>query len=85
MLTFMTVVIVFTLGAMALSVGAGILSFGVSFLGHLAKGICSLVGVLLMPLALVLAACYSLGFLLPILVPLALILMVVALVCPKKA
>lgn len=55
MLTFITVVIVFTLGAMALSVGAGILSFGVGLLGHVAKGICSLVGILLMPLAVILA------------------------------
>lgn len=85
MLTFITVVTVFTLGAMSLAVGAGMLSFGLSFLGHVAKGIFSLAGIVLMPIALVLAACYSLGFMLPILVPVALILLIVAAVCPKKA
>ncbi len=85
MLTFITVVTVFTLGAMALAVGAGVLSFGFNLLGHIAKGIFSLAGIVLMPIALILAACYSLGFMLPILVPIALVLVIVAVLSPKKA
>ena len=85
MITFAVITCIFVLGACALSLGAGIITFGIHALGHLAKAILSVFGVLLMPLAILMAVAFGVGYALPILVPAALIVLVVSLACPKKA
>ena len=54
-------------------------------IGGIAKGICKLIGVLFMPIALMFAFFFHVGYLLPILVPVALVLVVIGLLAPKRA
>ena len=85
MITAMFVCMLFCLGGIALAIGAGVITFTFGVIGGIAKGICKLIGVLLMPIALVFAFFFHVGYLLPILVPVALILVVVGLLTPKRA
>ena len=85
MITVMFVCMLFCLGGIALAIGAGVITFTFGMIGGIAKGICKLIGVLLMPIALMFAFFFHVGYLLPILVPVALILVVIGLLAPKKA
>ena len=85
MITAMFVCMLFCLGGIALAIGAGVITFTFGMIGGIAKGICNLVGVLLMPIALMFAFFFHVGYLRPILVPVALVLMVIGLLTPKNA
>ena len=85
MITAMFVCMLFCLGGIALAIGAGVITFTFGIIGGIAKGICKLIGVLLMPVALMFAFFFHVGYLLPILVPVALILVVIGLLAPKRA
>ena len=85
MITAMFVCMLLCLGGIALAIGAGVITFTFGMIGGIAKGIFKLVGVLLMPIALMFAFFFHVGYLLPILVPVALVLMVIALLTPKRA
>ena len=85
MITAMFVCMLFCLGGIALAIGAGVITFTFGMIGGIAKGVFKLVGALLMPIALVFAFFFHAGFLLPILVPVALILVVIGLLAPKRA
>lgn len=85
MITALFVFTLFALGGMALALGAGIVTCTFGILGGLAKGVFKLAGLLLMPLAILLAVFFSLGYLLPVLVPVALILLLIGLLAPKNA
>ena len=85
MITAMFVCMLFCLGGIALAIGAGVITFTFGVIGGIAKGVFGLVGALLMPIALMLAFFFHVGYLLPILVPVALILVVIGLLAPKRA
>ena len=85
MITAMFVCMLFCLGGIALAIGAGVITFTFGVIGGIAKGVFGLVGALLMPIALVFAFFFHVGYLLPILVPVALILVVIGLLTPKRA
>lgn len=85
MITAMFVCMLFCLGGIALAIGVGVITFTFGIIGGIAKGICKLIGVLLMPIALVFAFFFHVGYLLPILVSVALILLVIGLLTPKNA
>ena len=85
MITAMFVCMLFCLGGIALAIGAGVITFTFGVIGGIAKGIFGLVGALLMPIALMFAFFFHVGYLLPILVPVALILVVIGLLTPKRA
>ena len=85
MITAMFVCMLFCLGGIALAIGAGVITFTFGVIGGIAKGVLKLVGVLLMPIALMFAFFFHVGYLLPILVPVALILLVIGLLTPKNA
>ena len=85
MITAMFVCMLFCLGGIALAIGAGIITFTFGVIGGIAKGVFGLVGALLMPIALMFAFFFHVGYLLPILVPVALILVVIGLLTPKRA
>lgn len=85
MITAMFVCMLFCLGGIALAIGAGVITFTFSVIGGIAKGVFGLVGALLMPIALMFAFFFHVGYLLPILVPVALILIVIGLLAPKRA
>ena len=85
MITAMFVCMLFCLGGIALAIGAGVITFTFGVIGGIAKGVCKLVGVLLMPIALMFVFFFHVGYLLPILVPVALILVVIGLLAPKRA
>ena len=85
MISAMFVCMLFCLGGIALAIGAGVITFTFGMIGGIAKGVFKLVGALLMPIALVFAFFFHVGFLLPILVPVALILVVIGLLAPKRA
>ena len=85
MICAMFVCMLFCLGGIALAIGAGVITFTFGMIGGIAKGICKLIGVLLMPIALMFAFFFHEGYLLPILAPEALILVVIGLLAPKKA
>ena len=52
MICAMFVCMLFCLGGIALAIGAGVITFTFGMIGGIAKGICKLIGVLLMPIAL---------------------------------
>ena len=85
MITAMFVCMLFCLGGIALAIGAGVITFTFGVIGGIAKGVFGLVGALLMPVALMFAFFFHVGYLLPILVPVALILVVIGLLAPKRA
>ena len=85
MITVMFVCMFFCLGGIALAIGAGVITFTFGVIGGIAKGVFGLVGALLMPIALMFAFFFHVGYLLPILVPVALILIVIGLLAPKRA
>ena len=85
MITAMFVCMLFCLGGIALAIGAGVITFTFGVIGGIAKGVLKLVGALLMPIALMFAFFFHVGYLLPILVPVALILLVIGLLTPKNA
>ena len=85
MICAMFVCMLFCLGGIALAIGAGVITFTFGMIGGIAKGICKLVGALLMPIALMFAFFFHVGYLLPILEPVALILVVIGLLAPKRA
>lgn len=85
MITAMFVCMLFCLGGIALAIGAGVITFTFGIIGGIAKGVFGLVGALLMPIALMFAFFFHVGYLLPILVPVALILVVIGLLTPKRA
>ena len=85
MISAMFICMLFCLGGIALAIGAGVITFTFGMIGGIAKGVFKLVGALLMPIALVFAFFFHVGFLLPILVPVALILVVIGLLAPKRA
>ena len=85
MITAMFVCMLFCLGGIALAIGAGVITFTFGIIGGIAKGVFGLVGALLMPIALMFAFFFHMGYLLPILVPVALILVVIGLLVPKRA
>lgn len=85
MISAMFICMLFCLGGIALAIGAGVITFTFGMIGGIAKGVFKLVGALLMPIALVFAFFFHVGFLLPILVPVALILVVIGLLTPKRA
>ena len=85
MITAMFVCMLFCLGGIALAIGAGVITFTFGVIGGIAKGVFGLVGALLMPIALMFAFFFHVGYLLPILVPVALILAVIGLLTPKRA
>ena len=85
MITAMFVCMLFCLGGIALAIGAGVITFTFGIIGGIAKGVFKLVGALLMPIALMFAFFFHVGYLLPILVPVALILVVIGLLTPKRA
>ncbi len=85
MITAMFVCMLFCLGGIALAIGAGVITFTFGVIGGIAKGVFGLVGALLMPIALMFAFFFHVGYLLPILVPVALILVVIGLLAPKRA
>ena len=85
MITAMFVCMLFCLGGIALAIGAGVITFTFGVIGGIAKGIFGLVGALLMPIALMFAFFFHVGYLLPSLVPVALILVVIGLLTPKRA
>ena len=85
MITAMFVCMLFCLGGIALAIGAGVITFTFGVIGGIAKGVFGLVGALLMPVALMFAFFFHVGYLLPILVPVALILVVIGLLTPKRA
>lgn len=85
MITAMFVCMLFCLGGIALAIGAGVITFTFGIIGGIAKGVFKLVGALLMPVALMFAFFFRVGYLLPILVPVALILVVIGLLTPKRA
>ena len=85
MISAMFVCILFCLGGIALAIGAGVITFTFGVIGGIAKGVFGLVGALLMPIALMFAFFFHVGYLLPILVPVALILVVIGLLTPKRA
>ena len=85
MICAMFVCMLFCLGGIALAIGAGVITFAFGIIGGIAKGVCKLVGVLLMPIALMFTFFFHVGYLLPILVPVALILLVIGLLTPKNA
>lgn len=85
MITAMFVCMLFCLGGIALAIGAGVITFTFGIIGGIAKGVFGLVGSLLMPIALMFAFFFHVGYLLPILVPVALILVVIGLLTPKRA
>ena len=85
MICAMFVCMLFCLGGIALAIGAGVITFTFGIIGGIAKGICKLIGVLLMPIALMFAFYFHVGYLLPILVPVALLLVVLGLLAPKRA
>lgn len=85
MITAMFVCMLFCLGGIALAIGAGVITFTFGIIGGIAKGVFGLVGALLMPIALMFAFFFHVGYLLPILVPVALILVVIGLLAPKRA
>lgn len=85
MITAMFVCMLFCLGGIALAIGAGVITFTFGMIGGIVKGVCKLIGVLLMPIALMFAFFFHVGYLLPILVPVALILVVIGLLAPKRA
>ena len=85
MITAMFVCMLFCLGGIALAIGAGVITFTFGMIGGIAKGVFGLVGALLMPIALMFAFFFHVGYLLPILVPVALILVVIGLLAPKRA
>ena len=85
MITAMFVCMLFCLGGIALAIGAGVITFTFGVIGGIAKGVFGLVGALLMPIALMFAFFFHVGYLLPILVPVALILIVIGLLAPKRA
>lgn len=85
MITAMFVCMLFCLGGIALAIGAGVITFTFGVIGGIAKGVFGLVGALLMPIALMFAFFFHVGYLLPILVPVALILVVIGLLTPKRA
>ena len=85
MICAMFVCMLFCLGGIALAIGAGVIAFTFGMIGGIAKGICKLIGVLLMPIALIFAFFFHVGYLLPILAPVALILVVIGLLAPKRA
>ena len=85
MITAMFVCMLFCLGGIALAIGAGVITFTFGVIGGIAKGVFGLVGALLMPIALMFVFFFHVGYLLPILVPVALILVVIGLLTPKRA
>lgn len=85
MITAMFVCMLFCLGGIALAIGAGVITFTFGIIGGIAKGICKLIGVLFMPIALMFAFFFHVGYLLPILVPVALVLVAIGLLAPKRA
>lgn len=85
MICAMFVCMLFCLGGIALAIGAGVITFTFGVIGGIAKGVFGLVGALLMPIALMFAFFFHVGYLLPILVPVALILVVIGLLAPKRA
>ena len=85
MITAMFVCMLFCLGGIALAIGAGVITFTFGVIGGIAKGVFGLVGALLMPIALMFAFFFHVGYLLPILVPVTLILIVIGLLTPKRA
>ena len=85
MITAMFVCMLFCLGGIALAIGAGVIPFTFGVIGGIAKGVLKLVGALLMPIALMFAFFFHVGYLLPILVPVTLILLVIGLLTPKNA
>ena len=85
MICAMFVCMLFCLGGIALAIGAGVITFTFGMIGGIAKGICKLIGVLLMPIALMFAFFFPVGYLLPIRAPVALILVVIGLLAPKRA
>ena len=85
MICAMFVCMLFCLGGIALAIGAGVITFTFGVIGGIAKGVFGLVGALLMPIALMFAFFFHVGYLLPILVPVALILVVIGLLTPKRA
>mgnify|MGYP004460749525 FL=1 len=85
MITAMFVCMLFCLGGIALAIGAGVITFTFGVIGGIAKGVLKLVGALLMPIALMFAFFFHVGYLLPILVPVTLILLVIGLLTPKNA
>lgn len=85
MICAMFVCMLFCLGGIALAIGAGVITFTFGMIGGIAKGVFKLIGVLLMPIALMFVFFFHVGYLLPILVPVALILVVIGLLAPKRA
>ena len=85
MITAMFVCMLFCLGGIALAIGAGVITFTFGVIGGIATGVLKLVGALLMPIALMFAFFFHVGYLLPILVPVTLILLVIGLLTPKNA
>ena len=85
MICAMFVCMLFCLGGIALAIGAGVITFTFGVIGGIAKGVLKLVGALLMPIALMFAFFFHVGYLLPILVPVTLILLVIGLLTPKNA
>ena len=85
MISAMFICMLFCLGGIALAIGAGVITFTFGVIGGIAKGVFGLVGALLMPIALMFAFFFHVGYLLPILVPVALILVVIGLLAPKRA
>ena len=85
MITAMFVCMLFCLGGIALAIGAGVITFTFGVIGGIAKGVLKLVGALLMPIALMFAFFFHVGYLLPILVTVTLILLVIGLLTPKNA
>ena len=85
MITATFLFLLFFAGAAMFALGTGIIGFGVSVIGHTLKFVFSLLGFLLMPVAIILAIVCGIGFLLPIVVPAVLILFVIGLFVPKNA
>lgn len=81
----LSVLMLFGLGAVMFSIAAGIISFGFNVLGHVLNGVFSILGFLLMPFALVLAVAFGIGYLLPILIPVGLVLLLVGAARPRIA
>ena len=68
------------LGAMAMSVGVGLLAAGLRLAGGILRVVLWVLGLLFVPFGLILATAYGIGFLLPALIPVALVLFAVYLI-----
>ena len=82
----LSILFLFGIGAFVLAVGAGVIGATFKIFGHVLSAGLSLLGFLLMPLAIVLAIAYGIGFLLPFLIPAGIVLLIIAMIgTPMRA